>query len=126
MARCGLVSSRFGNSCCFILFIKKKQSYPTLQRMHVVILSKTSVTFANRHGVLFQNNLNSWYNFLLYDMKENYLRLWSVVSVTYFMCVEIRQFRCSYTRDLTDIKVYAQCILRSKPKITWFCQKDHM
>ena len=102
------------------------QTSPTLQRMHVVILSQTSVIFANRHGVFFHKNLNSWYDFLLCDMNENYVRLWSAVSVTYCMCVEIRPFRCSYTRDLADVIIYVQCILRSKPKITWFYQKDHM
>jgi hypothetical protein len=82
-----------------------------------------SVTFANRYGVFFQENLNSWNNFLLYDTKENYFRLWVALSVTCFMCVEIRPFRCSYIRDLVNVIVYAQCILRSKPKITWFSKK---
>ena len=45
-------------------------------------------------------------------MNENYIRLCrSAVSVTYCMCVEIRPFRCSYTCDLADVIVYAQCIL---------------
>jgi hypothetical protein len=91
------------------------------------VLKKNNLLRLSREcRFLFQKNLNSWYNFLLHDMNENCLRLWNSVSVTYFMHVEIRPFRCSYKRDLADVIVYAQCILRNKYKITWFCQKDYI
>jgi hypothetical protein len=39
-------------------------------------------------------------------MKENHLRVWSAVSITYLICVEIRPFQCSYTRDIAGVIVY--------------------